>query len=51
MPKSSLAKEVLTPADETALSCFETGNEVGDLACELFPNSKWSLSRIHYKLR
>ena len=31
-------KEVLTPPDETALARFETGNEVGDLACKLFPN-------------
>ena len=33
-------KEVLTPPDETALARFETGNEVGDLACELFPNGR-----------
>ncbi|WP_083568595.1 DUF2779 domain-containing protein [Arcobacter sp. LA11] len=31
-------KEVLTPPDETALARFETGNVVGDLACELFQN-------------
>ncbi len=33
-------KEVLSPPDETALARFETGNEVGDLACELFPNGR-----------
>jgi hypothetical protein len=31
-------KEVLTLPDDTALARFETGNEVGDLACELFPD-------------
>ncbi|MFA9374773.1 MAG: DUF2779 domain-containing protein [Poseidonibacter sp.] len=31
-------KEVLSLPDETVLARFETGNEVGDLACELFPN-------------
>ncbi len=31
-------KEVLSLPDETALARFETGNEVGDLACKLFPN-------------
>jgi hypothetical protein len=31
-------KEVLTPPDDSALARFETGNEVGDLACQLFPN-------------
>ncbi|MAC82769.1 MAG: phosphomethylpyrimidine kinase [Arcobacter sp.] len=31
-------KEVLTPPDETALARFETGNIVGGLACNLFPN-------------
>lgn len=31
-------KEVLTPPDDSALARFETGNVVGDLACELFPN-------------
>ena len=29
---------VLTEPDETALNRFETGNEIGELACELFPN-------------
>jgi len=33
-------KEVLTPPDSTALARFGTGNVVGDLACELFPNGK-----------
>ncbi|WP_121626779.1 DUF2779 domain-containing protein [Poseidonibacter antarcticus] len=33
-------KEVLTPPDETALARFETGNEVGTLACKLFPNGR-----------
>ncbi|TLP35522.1 DUF2779 domain-containing protein [Arcobacter arenosus] len=31
---------VLTPPDEAALSVFETGNIVGDLACQLFPYGK-----------
>jgi len=33
-------KEILTPPDATALARFETGNVVGDLACEFFPNGK-----------
>ena len=33
-------KEVLTPPDEAALAIFERGNEVGELACKLFPNGK-----------
>ncbi|PHR58056.1 MAG: phosphomethylpyrimidine kinase, partial [Arcobacter sp.] len=33
-------KEILTPPDATALSRFETGSIVGDLACKLFPNGK-----------
>lgn len=33
-------KEVLTPPDATALTRFETGNVVGELACELFPNGR-----------
>ena len=33
-------KEVLTPPDATALARFETGDVVGDLACELFPDGK-----------
>ena len=33
-------KGVLTPPDATALARFETGNIVGDLACNLFPNGK-----------
>ena len=32
--------KVLTPPDETALAVFETGNKVGDLACQLFPHGK-----------
>jgi hypothetical protein len=32
--------EVLTPPDDTALTRFETGNIVGDLACALFPNGR-----------
>jgi len=32
--------KVLTPPDETALAVFETGNRVGDLACQLFPRGK-----------
>jgi len=31
---------VLTPPDEQAQAVFETGNIVGDLACELFPDGK-----------
>jgi len=31
---------VLTPPDEKAQAIFETGNEVGDLACSLFPEGK-----------
>ena len=33
-------KEILTPPDESAQAVFETGNTVGDLACELFPHGK-----------
>ena len=33
-------KEVLMPPDETAQARFEIGNEVGELACELFPNGR-----------
>jgi len=33
-------REVLTPPDTQMLSIFETGNIVGDKACELFPNGK-----------
>ena len=29
-------KEILTPPDATALARLETGNVVGDLACDLF---------------
>ena len=31
---------MLTPPDETAQAAFNTGNVVGDLACELFPDGK-----------
>jgi hypothetical protein len=31
---------VLTPPDESAQAIFDTGNIVGSLACELFPNGK-----------
>jgi len=31
-------KEILTSPDDSALSRFETGNEVGELACQLFPD-------------
>ncbi|MBT5934387.1 DUF2779 domain-containing protein [Sulfurimonas sp.] len=31
---------VLTPPNAAALAVFETGNVVGDLACELFPDGK-----------
>ena len=33
-------KEVLTPPDSKAEAIFQNGNEVGDLACKLFPNGK-----------
>jgi len=43
-PKSLWLKkynpDVLEQPDESASSVFETGNIVGDLACELFPNGK-----------
>ncbi|MDX1809591.1 MAG: DUF2779 domain-containing protein [Sulfurospirillaceae bacterium] len=43
-PKSLWLKkykpEVLTPPDASALARFETGNVVGDLACELFPGGR-----------
>ncbi|WP_024953490.1 DUF2779 domain-containing protein [Sulfurospirillum arcachonense] len=43
-PKSLWLKkykpEVLTPPDESAKAVFETGNVVGDLACELFAGGK-----------
>lgn len=32
--------EALTPPDDSVLGVFETGNVVGDLACQLFPNGK-----------
>jgi len=32
--------EVLTPRDTSAKARFETGNVVGDLACELFPDGR-----------
>lgn len=31
-------KEVLTPPDSSTQAIFETGNLVGDLVCQLFPN-------------
>ncbi len=43
-PKSLWLKkykpEVLTPPDESAQAVFETGNVVGELACQLFPDGK-----------
>lgn len=33
-------KDVLTPPDASAQAIFERGNEVGDLACQLFPDGK-----------
>ena len=43
-PKSLWLKkykpEVLTPPDASTKARFETGNDVGDLACELFPNGR-----------
>lgn len=33
-------KDVLTPPSSSAEAIFETGNEVGSLACKLFPNGK-----------
>lgn len=32
--------EVLTPPDKQALAIFETGDKVGTLACEIFPDGK-----------
>jgi hypothetical protein len=32
--------EVLTPPDASSKAVFETGNAVGELACELFPDGK-----------
>ncbi|MDX9744615.1 MAG: DUF2779 domain-containing protein [Arcobacteraceae bacterium] len=32
--------KVLTPPDESSQAIFETGNRVGDLACQLFPHGK-----------
>ena len=31
-------KDVLTPPDSKAQAIFQNGNEVGNLACKLFPN-------------
>ncbi len=31
---------ILTPPDESAQAIFDTGNIVGDFACQLFPNGK-----------
>ena len=43
-PKSLWLKKfkpsVLTPSDESAQAIFDRGNEVGDLACDLFPYGK-----------
>jgi len=43
-PKSLWLKkyktEVLTPPDASAQAVFETGNAVGELACQLFPEGK-----------
>ena len=39
---------VLTPPDEQAKAIFETGNVVGDLACELFPDGKEVLYTTNY---
>ena len=43
-PKSLWLKkykpEVLTPPDASAKAVFETGNAVGELACQLFPHGK-----------
>ncbi len=33
-------KDVLTPPDEQAKAAFETGDKVGALACQLFPDGK-----------
>jgi len=33
-------KEVLAKADKSALAVFQTGDEIGALACELFPKGK-----------
>ncbi len=39
---------VLTPPDEQAQAIFETGNIVGDLACQLFPDGKEVLYTTNY---
>ena len=33
-------RDVLTPPDASTLAVFETGHQVGELACGLFPNGK-----------
>jgi len=33
-------KDILTPPDASAQAIFETGNKVGELACQLFPGGK-----------
>jgi len=40
-------KAVLTPPNDAAKAIFETGNLVGNLACELFPNGR----KVPYKGR
>jgi len=43
-PKSLWLKkyksEALTPSDVSTQATFETGNAVGELACQLFPDGK-----------
>ncbi len=39
---------VLTPPDEKAQAIFDTGNVVGNLACELFPDGKEVLYTTKY---
>ncbi|NOQ32366.1 MAG: DUF2779 domain-containing protein [Helicobacteraceae bacterium] len=41
-------KEVLTPPDSSALAIFETGNVVGELACQLFADGKEVLYSKNY---
>jgi hypothetical protein len=51
-PKSLCLKkynpEVLTPPAASAKAVFETGNVVGELACQLFPDGKEGQFTINY---
>ena len=51
-PKSLWLKKynpsVLTPQDALAKAVFETGNAVGELACELFPKYRGDANATGY---